>query len=90
MNIYIDIQKTRSTDWKNSPCYGGTYMHFDSLPKKGDIIKHLYIVPHFAKNNPDLENVPKGSFEVLCEPFAINSNNPFGCAHKIMVCSTEL
>lgn len=90
MNIYIDIQKTRSTDSKNAPCYGGTYMHFDSFPKMGDIIEHLDIIPQFVKNNSDLKNVPTGSFEVLCEPFEINPNNPFGCAHKIMVCSTEL
>jgi len=65
-------------------------MAFDELPKKGDIIEHLHIVPQFAKNNPDLNNVPKGSFEVLCEPFEINSNNPFDCPHKIMVCSSDL
>jgi len=90
MNIYIDILKERSIDWLKASCYGGTYMHFDELPKIGDIIPHIDIVSQFVKNNPDLKDVPEGSFEVLCEPFEINSNNPFGCSHKIMVCSTEL
>lgn len=89
MNIYIDIQKTKSTDWHSAPCYVGTYMHFDSLPKKGDIIEHLRIDSQFAENYPDLNNVPEGSFEVLCDPFEIQPN-PFNCTHKIMVCSTEL
>ncbi|MDL5514698.1 hypothetical protein QSE00_23005 [Arenibacter sp. M-2] len=90
MNIYIDIQKTRSTDWANAPCYGGTYMNFNELPKMGDIIEHLNIIPQFAKKHPDLNNVPEGSFEVICEPFEINSKNPFNCSHKIIVCSTEV
>ncbi|MBK5192099.1 MAG: hypothetical protein JJE07_02615 [Flavobacteriaceae bacterium] len=88
MNIYIDISKTKTNDW-SAPCYGGTYMQFSKLPKKGNIIEHLYIVPEFARNNENLKNVPEGSFEVLFDPFPI-TDNPFSCSHKIMVCSTEV
>ena len=88
MNVYIDIYKNRTKDWSD-PCYGGTYMPFTKLPKKGDIIEDLYIVTSFASKNKDLKNVPEGSFEVLCEPFTI-ADNPFNCSHKIMVCSSEL
>ncbi|MBZ9731603.1 hypothetical protein LB467_18100 [Salegentibacter sp. JZCK2] len=88
MNVYIDIYKTKTNDW-NTPCYGATYMQFNKLPKKGDIIEHLFIVPEFARNNDDLKNVPEGSFEVLSDAFPI-SDNPYNCSHKIMVCSTQL
>lgn len=92
MNIYIDIQKTRSTDWLNAPCYGGTIMPFDELPKIGDIIQRLYVRPDFVKNNPDLENVPDGSYEVICEPFELNmgKENPLRSNYKMMVCSSSL
>jgi hypothetical protein len=88
MNVYIDIYKTKTNDW-SAPCYGGTYMQFSKLPKKGDIIEYLHIIPEWKKNNEQLKDVPEGSFEVLCDPFSIE-NNPFNCSHKIMVCSTEV
>ena len=90
MNVYIDISKVRTDgcDW-SVPCYGGTYMPFNKLPKKGDIIEHLHIIPAWKNNNKQLNNVPEGSFQVLCDPFPIE-DTIFNCTHKILVCSSEL